>query len=109
MALSSPESEYIALSSCIGARVYVGQMFEILYCYMFPINIFEDYYNQFCIKITSILENRISKHIDIKHNFVKNSLIKEQNPLDHISNKNRQADIFAKALNIRKFKYFGYS
>lgn len=105
VALSSAESEYIALSACISESLFLGQLLsEILYDSVFPIYAYED--NQSCIKMASTLESKRTKHIDVKHYFIRDCVEQEFVILKYVSTNNQQADILTKALATSKFKYF---
>lgn len=103
--LSSAESEYVALSLCITENLYLGQMLsEILNINVFPITIYED--NQSCIKMAMTFESKRTKHIDIKHHFIRDCIRENKVKLLYISTEMQQADIFTKALPKIKFCYF---
>ena len=104
VSLSSAEAEYIALSVCITESLFVAQMLsEILNKNMYPIHLYED--NQACIKMSTTLETKRTKHIDIKYQFVKDCVSKGQIKLNYIPTEQQQGDIFTKALPKIKFKY----
>lgn len=103
--LSSAESEYVALSTCIAENLFLAQILsEITALNVYPINIFED--NQSCIKMASTLESKRTKHIDIKHHFVRDCVAQNKVKLFYIQTDKQQADIFTKQLPRPKFKYF---
>lgn len=105
VALSSAESEYLALSSCISECLFLGQMCsEILNYNVFPIYIYED--NQSCIKMASTMETKRTKHIDVRHHFVRECVNQEKIILNYIATEKQQADILTKPLANPKFKYF---
>lgn len=105
VALSSAESEYLALSSCVSECLFLGQMCsEILNCNIFPISIFED--NQSCIKMASTMETKRTKHIDVRHHFVRECVAQEKIVLSYVPTEKQQADILTKPLANPKFKYF---
>ena len=104
VALSSAESEYIALSACICECLFLGQMLsEILDSSVFPVYAYED--NQSCIRMASTLESKRTKHIDVKHYFIRDCLEQGFVILNYVSTENQQADILTKALAVSKFKY----
>ena len=105
VALSNAESEYIALSSCLSDCLLFGQLCsEILNKNVFPIYVHED--NQACIKMASTLENRRTKHIDLRHYFVRDCVDQEKVVLKYISTNDQPADMLTKALSNTKFKNF---
>ena len=68
-----------------------------------PIKIFED--NRGCIGMATNLECKRSKHIDIKHHFIRDAIAKRRIELVHISSKKQLADIFTKSLDVSQFKF----
>lgn len=105
VALSSAESEYIALSSCISESLFLGQMLsEVLKYDLFPIFVYED--NQSCIKMASTFETKRTKHIDVRHHFVRDCVNKNEIVLKFTPTEFQQADIFTKALSSSKFVCF---
>ena len=103
VSLISTEAEYIALSECTTDCMFVGHLLsEVLNKNTFPIKIFED--NQSTIKIANTLETRRSKHIDVKHHFIRECINSGKINLKYISTSEQIADIFTKALPFSKFK-----
>lgn len=103
--ISSCEAEYIALSACITENLFLGQLIaEILKQNMYPIHIYED--NQSCIKVASTLETKRSKHIDIKHHFIRDCISQNKIVLEYIQTDKQVADILTKGLGKMKFSYF---
>lgn len=47
-----------------------------------------------------------TKHIDVKHYFIRDCVEQELVIMEYVSTDNQQADIFTKALVASKFKYF---
>lgn len=108
VSLSSAEAEYIALSSCITECIFVVQLLKDIFKFkeesVFPINVFED--NQSCIKMASTLETKRTKHIDVRHHFIKDLVNKKEINLNYIPSNEQIADICTKALCRIKFEYF---
>lgn len=105
VSLSSAEAEYVALSACVTECLFVATLLtEILKCTVYPIEIFED--NQSCIKMVSTLETKRTKHIDVRHHFLRDCLEKNQIKLNYIPTNDQTADIFTKAVTPQKFDYF---
>lgn len=105
VSLSSAESEYIALSMCTTESLFLHQMLsEILDVSVPPVVVYED--NQSCIKMASTLESKRTKHIDVKHYFVRDCVIENKIELQYVPTNEQQADIFTKPLAATKFKYF---
>lgn len=105
VSLSSSEAEYIALSDCTAECIFVAQLLsELLNVNVFPVNIYED--NQSCIKMSNTLETKRTKHIDVKHHFIRECIGENKIQLFYISTTEQIADIFTKSLSASKFKYF---
>ena len=105
VSLSSAEAEYVALADCTTECIFIGQLLtEIINKNAFPIQIFED--NQSCIKLSNTLETKRTKHIDVKHHFVRDCVTTNKIVLSYVSTSEQIADIFTKALPVVKFKYF---
>lgn len=105
---SSAEAEYIALSSCVTECIFVAQLLKDIYSFneenIFPVNVFED--NQSCIKMASTLETKRTKHIDVRHHFLKDLVNKKKINLNYIPSNEQIADMCTKALCKIKFEYF---
>ncbi|KAJ8886995.1 hypothetical protein PR048_013209, partial [Dryococelus australis] len=70
VSLSSTEEEYTALASAAAECLFVGKfLVEIIGVSKVQFVLFED--NQSCIKMASTFETKCSKHIRMKHHFVK--------------------------------------
>jgi len=71
---------------------------------IFPITVFED--NQSCIRMASTLETKRTKHVDVKHHFIRDCVSQGKITLNYISTDLQQADILTKALTKQKFICF---
>lgn len=102
--LSSCEAEYVALSHCVTECIYLSQLLkDLIENDVYPMIIYED--NQACIKIATTLENKRSKHIDVRHHFIRDCVKDKRIELRYISTNEQQADLLTKALSVTKFKY----
>lgn len=105
VALSSCEAEYVALSTCITECLFLKQLLENQALYIFkPILIYED--NQACIKMSNTLETKRSKHIDVRHHFVKDLVMEGNIKMIYVSSDCNYADLMTKSLSIVKFEFF---
>lgn len=105
VSLSSSESEYVALSACVSECIFVGQLLnEILNVPVFPVYVYED--NQSCIKMASTLETKRTKHIDVKHHFIRDCVSQGLITLNYMPSAEQIADILTKPLSKIKFNYF---
>lgn len=105
VSLSSTEAEFIALSSAACEAKWIGNLLnELSIDLVFPIKIFED--NQACIQIArNPKEHGRMKHIDVKHNHVREMIDENLIEVIYISTNEQLADIMTKALNRTKFEY----
>lgn len=105
VALSSCEAEYVSLTNCVTECIFIKQLLENLLNFnLKPIVIYED--NQSCIKVANTLETKRSKHIDIKHHFVRDCIENDIVTLKYVPTEHQCADIMTKALPIAKFEHF---
>lgn len=104
VALSSTESEYVALCSSIMESLFINQILLEIFVKNKPIVVHED--NQSCIRIASTLEMNRSKHIDVKYHFIRDCIAQNKVKLEYIPSEDQQADVLTKALPRVKFCYF---
>ncbi|XP_072400555.1 uncharacterized protein [Diabrotica undecimpunctata] len=104
VSLSSAEAEYMALSSCVAESLFFSQMLEEIFKIMYSVHVYED--NKSYIKMASTLESKRTKHIDVRHHFIRDCLEKELITLQYVQSDQQQADIFTKSLSKSKFTYF---
>lgn len=105
VSISSSEAEYVALSNCLTEVLFLKQLLqEILDVNISNINIFED--NQSTIKMASTLETKRTKHIDVKHHFIKDCILKNEISLKYVQTDEQIADVFTKSLSKNRFSYF---
>lgn len=106
VAMSTTESEYIALSSCISEACWVNNMlFELCIIeFNHTILIFED--NQSTIKVCSPNQQlKRIKHLDIKFHFVRDKIKSGVVELKYIKTADQIADLFTKPLCSSVFVY----
>jgi hypothetical protein len=104
VALSSTEAEYIALSLAARDVIWMRNLLsEIGFPQDSATPIFED--NQSCIKI-AISNKQLpgTKHIDIRHHFIRQRIVSEEIELQNINTKNMVADCLTKALSVDLFR-----
>ena len=105
VALSTAEAEYVALSSAAQECVWMRRLnSELGNSQGEPTTIMED--NQSCIAMAkSPQQHGRSKHIDIKHHFVRELVENETIKLKYCPTKEMIADILTKGLNREQFCY----
>jgi hypothetical protein len=97
-ALSSMESEYMALSSATQEAIWLRRLLRDLgYEQDEPTTIFED--NQGCIKFVKNAKfSTGSKHIDVRKNYAGEAITRKDIAVKYIPTKDMVADIFTKPL-----------
>ena len=103
VALSSTEAEYVALSLASRDVIWIRNLLlEFGFNQEDPTTIFED--NQSCIKIAiSTKQLPGTKHIDIRHHFIRQKIASGEIKLESIGTQNMIADIFTKSLPNESF------
>ena len=93
----------MAISSACQEALWLKQVLCGLgYDFSQPIQMFND--NKSAIEIAHNTSNHSrSKHIDIKHHFIRNLIRDNQVKLDYVSTKENIADLFTKPLNKNLF------
>lgn len=98
VALSSTESEYIAVSTAAREAIWLTRLLrEFKEEIHLPVTIFED--NQGCIAMSKNPEHHArTKHIDVKHHFIRDQVAKGSLILEYCTTKEMVADIMTKPL-----------
>lgn len=102
VALSTAEAEYMALSAATQEAVWLrnfNREFKIVPC--IPTQIFCDNKSAIDLAHTSIHHSR-SKHIDIRHHFVREKVFSKEIVLKSVSTEDNDADVFTKGLAYAK-------
>lgn len=104
VALSSTEAEYIALAECLQEVLWIRKLMDDIGEQLdFPIPVKED--NQSCIALTKADRNeKKSKHIDTKYNFVKDLVHQGVVRLQYCPSEHMEADLLTKPLPAVKLK-----
>ena len=105
VALSSMEAEYIALSSSTQEGIWLRNLLtSISFPPNDPTTIKQDNQATITFSETNKISQR-SKHIDVRHYFVKQAIEESQIMLEYIPSKENLADIFTKPLGKEQFEY----
>ena len=103
VSLSKAEAEYIAAGSSCTQLLWMKQMLE-------EYNVRQDVMTLFCDNMSAInisknpvLHSR-TKHIDIRHHFIRELVEDKIVTLEHVETANQLADIFTKALDASQFE-----
>ncbi|KXJ62532.1 hypothetical protein RP20_CCG006034 [Aedes albopictus] len=60
--------------------------------------------NRGCIGMATNLETKRSKHIDVRHHFIRDNVASGRIKIEPIETENQVADIFTKALDFNRFR-----
>lgn len=112
IALSTTESEYIALSSALREVIYIMNLLNEIRQRGFKVNtstpsikckVFED--NRSCIEIATNHKTRPrTKHLSIRLHHFRSFVVSKQITIHHVSTRDQLADIFTKPLPKAQFK-----
>ncbi|XP_045466761.1 secreted RxLR effector protein 161-like [Harmonia axyridis] len=98
VALSSTEAEYMALSEAVKEAIYLKNLLFELVRFKDRIVVFND--NQGAQKLLANPSNHCrTKHIDVRHHFVRDCVDQKQINVQYISTDEMVADILTKGLN----------
>jgi hypothetical protein len=102
VALSTVEAEYVAVVACFAQLLWMKQMLSD-YSYEFrKIPLLCD--NESAIKLANnLVQHSKTKHIDIRHHFLRDHEAKGDIALRHVSTERQLADIFIKPLDGQRF------
>lgn len=102
VALSSTEAEYMSLSDSCKEAMYLQKLIsELNICETLKIKIYVDNNGALRLAENSMYHGR-TKHIDIRHHFIRDALKTNNITLEHVSTSNMGADIFTKPLPASK-------
>jgi hypothetical protein len=103
VALSTAEAEYIATGSSCSQLFWMKQMLS-------EYNVEQDVLTLHCDNLSAInisknpIQHSRTKHIDIRHHFIRDLVEGKVVTLEHVATENQLADIFTKALDASKFE-----
>jgi hypothetical protein len=102
VALSTAEAEYVAAGSCCAKLLWMKQTLSDYGCKFSKIPLLCD--NESAIKLTNNpVQHSRTKHIDIKHHFLRDHEAKGDIALRHVSIERQLVDIFTKPLDEQRF------
>jgi hypothetical protein len=103
VALSTAEAEYVAVDSCCAQLLWMRQTLNDYSYTMNHILLICD--NKSVIKIAyNPCEHSRTKHIDIRHHFLRDHAIRWDIVISHIGTNDQLADIFTKPLDEKRFR-----
>jgi hypothetical protein len=103
VALSTAEAEYIAAGSSCSQLVWMKQMLK-------EYDVEQDILTLYCDNMSAInisknpVQHSKTKHIDIRHHFIRDLVENKIVTLEHVGTKEQIADIFTKALDAVQFE-----
>jgi hypothetical protein len=102
VAPSTTEAEYIAAGACCAQLLWMKQTLRDFGCEFNKIPLLCD--NESAIKLANNpMQHSRTKHIDIRHHFLRDHEAKGDIKLFHVSTENQLADIFTKPLDETRF------
>jgi hypothetical protein len=102
VALSTVEAEYVAAGACCGQLLWMRQTLSDFGCHFDAIPLLCD--NESAIKLANNpVQHSRTKHINIRHHFLRDHEAKGDIALRHVSTDRQLADIFTKTLDESRF------
>ncbi|KAK6142848.1 hypothetical protein DH2020_023196 [Rehmannia glutinosa] len=102
VSLSTVESEYVAVGSCCSQLPWMNQMIEDYGLHSDILTIYCDNSSTIYISKNPVQHSR-TKHIDIRHHFIRDLVEKNIIRIEYIGTENQLAGIFTKALDFERF------
>ncbi|GJT28078.1 putative ribonuclease H-like domain-containing protein [Tanacetum coccineum] len=104
VANSTTEAEYVAASSCYGQVLWIqNQLLDYGYNFMHT-KIYIDNESTICI-VKNLVFHSKTKHIEIRHHFIRNSNEKKLIQMIKIHTNKNVADLLTKAFDVSRFQY----
>ena len=98
VALSTAEVEYVAAGACYAQLLWMKQTLKDFGCELTKIPLLCD--NKSAIKLANNpINHSRTKHIDIRHHFLRDHEAKGDITIHHVSTKKQLVDIFTKPLD----------
>jgi hypothetical protein len=102
VALSIAEAEYVVVSQCCEQLLWMRQTLRDFGYNLSKVPLLCDNESAICLADNPI-EHILTKHIDIRHYFLRDHQQRGDTEVCHISTENQLADIFTKPLDEKKF------
>ena len=104
ISLSTAEAEYISAGSCCTQLIWMKQMLKDYMIDQGSMVVYCDNTSAIDISKNPVQHSR-TKHIDIRHHFIRELVEEGVVTLVHISTERQLADIFTKPLDFLRFSY----
>ena len=102
MALSTAKAEYIAVGACCAQILYMKQTLLDYGVVLDKVPLLYD--NESAVKLTNNpVQHSHTKHIDIRHNFLRDYVAKNDISLEGVRTEDQLVDIFTKPLDESRF------
>ena len=102
VALSTTEAEYIAAGSCCAQSIWIKHHLEDYGIHLDNIPLRCDITSAINLTKNPIMHSR-TKHIEIRHHFIKDHVAKGKCKIEYIDRNNQLADIFTRPLARERF------
>ncbi|XP_073018180.1 uncharacterized protein [Primulina eburnea] len=102
VSLSTAESEYVAAASCCSQLMWINQMINDYGFHSEIMIVYCDNASAIDISKNPVQHSR-TKHIDIRHHFIRDLVEKGIIRLEFVRNENQLADIFTKPVDFERF------
>ena len=103
MALSTAEAEYVAAAACCSQLLWIRQHLEDFGIHIKAIPLMCDNTSAVSMRKNPVHHKR-TKHIDVRHNFLRDNIEKGNIVLTYCPTEEQIADIFTKALSKDQFE-----
>nr|GFA98591.1 putative ribonuclease H-like domain-containing protein [Tanacetum cinerariifolium] len=104
VATSTTKAEYVAAASCCGQVLWIqNQLLDYGYNFM-NTKIYIDNNSAICIVKNPVYHSK-TKHIEIRHHFIRDYFEKKLISVDHINTDENVADLLTKAFDAGRFRY----
>nr|GFB31361.1 putative ribonuclease H-like domain-containing protein [Tanacetum cinerariifolium] len=104
VATSTTEAEYVAAASCCGQVLWIqNQLLDYGYNFM-NTKIYIDNNSAICIVKNPVYHSK-TKHIEIRHHFIRDCFEKKLISVDHIHTDENVADLLTKPFDAGRFQY----
>ena len=101
--LSTAESEYVAAGACCAQLIWIKQMLSNYGIIQSKVHLYCDNESAICIAKNPGQHSR-TKHINIRHHFIRELVESKELVIVHISTDNQLADLFTKPLDKPRFE-----
>ena len=102
VALSNTEAKYIDPGSCCAQSIWIKNQLEDFDIYLEHIPLRCDNNNAIDLTKNLVLHSK-TKHIKIRHHFIKDHVAKRECKVEYIDTQNQLADLFTKPLASERF------